>query len=148
MKILLFLLGDNFFTHAFNEVFVIDVISDTVRLSGFMPFNPYCAGFIVANNVFYSFGSLLNQFQYLNAPSNAPTGVTEFPTYSTSTPSSPPTLAPTFAPSIDIQRIVAHINVLYITILVLGVSCVLMLCSCCVFYKLSNNIDNDREPSI
>eukprot|EP01083_Nonionella_stella_P180914 646552_1 len=85
-------------------------------------------------------------------PSSPPTlAPTLNPTQSPSlTPSQPPSLAPslapsnapTFAPSID-TRMVTEINVLYITIIVLGVSYVLMLCF--LFYKLSNNIN---EPPI
>eukprot|EP01083_Nonionella_stella_P226282 803775_1 len=115
--------GYNSVTGARNEVFVIDVTSDTVRLSGFMAFDCQTAGFILARNVLYSFGGskISNQFQYLNMseqthrptadptlqPSTAPTTAspTEYPSASPTTyPSTSPTIIsalPTKYPSID-----------------------------------------------
>eukprot|EP01083_Nonionella_stella_P093297 261403_1 len=107
--------GYNTVTLAENEVFVIDVTTDTVRLSGSMPFDCIRTGFIVARNVLYSFGGIngeeaSNRFQYLNMtgqthrptadPTLQPSTATEYPSASpTKYPSTSPTKYPSAAPT-------------------------------------------------
>eukprot|EP01083_Nonionella_stella_P290048 986940_1 len=76
-----------------NEVFVIDVTSDTVRLAGHAAFDCLRAGSIVVDNVLYSFGGYPNEkrFQYLEMHSLAPTIVTLTPTTGTPTTGEPTT---------------------------------------------------------
>eukprot|EP01083_Nonionella_stella_P029483 81147_1 len=87
-----------------DEVFVIDVRADTVRLSGFMAFDCRYAGFIVTPHVLYSFGGMtmsLNRFQYLSTPTADPTPQpTVAPSAQTMAPSRTPTIKPTMIPTL------------------------------------------------
>eukprot|EP01083_Nonionella_stella_P109859 320879_1 len=94
-----------------DQVFVIDVTSDNVRLAGYLPFGTIYSQFVVANNVLYSFGGssddgrtfhFFNEFQYLSmdGQTQLPTSATPNPTLVTLHPTEAPSHEPTKTPTL------------------------------------------------